>query len=106
MKNRRGAPLRASVTRDGVLKIEIGIDTLAYAYLRSDHAYAALGDDSRRPDERFSITNKRAFAVDVRRALTDELGEDGNSLLTNVLDNACESAIDQGSEHFADKDQP
>lgn len=107
---REDIPLRVHV-RFGVLTIEIGVDTLAHACLRSDYAYELLEDrdliDNRRPDARFAITDPARFAVDVKRELIAELGEDGSSLLTNVIDAACRSAIEQGSEWFADReDEP
>jgi hypothetical protein len=95
--------------RANVLTIEIGIDTLAHAALHSEYTYGLLFDanaqDTRKPDERFSIRNKRGFANDVAHELQRELGEDGTTLLTRVLDDACVAAIEAGSEYFIDKEE-
>jgi hypothetical protein len=96
---RKHKPLTCTVSRDGVLRIEIGVDALAHACLRAGF----LWDEScKRPDERYAISDARAFAVDVQRAVLDE-AEDGSSLLTNMLDAACQEAVDMGSEYFVEK---
>jgi hypothetical protein len=99
----KNKPLTCTVTREGVLRIEIGIDTLAHAALRSPWAYALSGQDA--PEERLSISKPRGFAVDVRRELFDE-AEDGSSLLTGLIDQATERAVNQGSEFFVDSKEP
>jgi len=89
-----------------VLRIEIGVDVVAHSALHGPYAYEMLGDDSKRPDERFAISNARGFSVDVKRALTDER-EDGTSLLTDMLDAAGRKAIEDGAEHWIDReDEP
>lgn len=97
--------MRAFVSR-GVLTIEIGVDTLAFAALRSDYAYSLMGPGQERPDSRFRIGDKRKFATEVVHELRDELGEDGSTLLTVLFDKACERAIEQGSEAFVDAEEP
>lgn len=67
------------------LRIRIGVGTLAHA---------AVYDPTAR------VTDEKKFAKDVARALMDELGEDGSSLLTNALDAAIQRAVDDGTEHF------
>lgn len=104
-KNPRDLALRARVTRGGVLTIEIGVDALATAAVNSPFAFDAMGPTQLRPDTRFRVTSARGFAADVVRALTDELGEDGSTLLTNALDKACETAVDDGSQFWADNDE-
>jgi hypothetical protein len=101
-KSPRNRALQVRVTREGVLTIEIGIDTLAFSALRAPFAFDAMGPKQELPDTRFSVTNARGFAADVKRALTDELGEDGSSLITNVIDKACETAVEDGSQHWRD----
>jgi hypothetical protein len=56
------------------------------------------------PRTKFTITDVRRFAIDVKCALLAE-AEDGSSLLTNVLDEACRVAIEDGSEFFVDKEE-
>lgn len=98
-------PLRARMSGN-VLTIEIGVDTLAFAALRSDYAWNLVGDDGRtRPDTVFRIDDKREFARDVVRELLDE-AEDGSSLLTKLFDDACVAAIEQGSIAFVDTREP
>lgn len=80
---------------NGVLTIEIGVDTLAFATLhcmdedRSDHV----------------ITDSAGFADDVVHELLDE-AEDGSSIITRLFDNATAQALDQGSPHCVPKDEP
>jgi hypothetical protein len=105
----RSRPLTCTVTRDGVLRIEIGVDTLTSAALRSPFAWRLA--DERNPDKPgavdpcslFAITDARGFADDVIRELLRE-AEDGSSLLTDLLDKATQKAIEDGSEFFEDKD--
>lgn len=102
---RRNRPLSVKVTRDGVLTIEIGIDTAAAACLASPFAWQ-LTDPKRSGHERdprtvFRVSNPRGLAVDVKRELLSE-AEDGSTLLTNVLDEAFRKAIEDGSEFFVE----
>lgn len=90
--------LRCFVSR-GVMTIEIGVDALAFAAIHSPDRW---DEAMREPAERFAVTNATRFAKDVVHELLDE-AEDGSSLLTNVIDAACEKAIEQGSQWFADK---
>lgn len=95
-------PLRVSVSR-GVLTIEIGVDTLASAYLRSDHAWSCANPkstDGWKPEDVFRI-KATAFARDVKHELLDE-AEDGSSPLTRAIDAACAEAVEQGSDAFVD----
>lgn len=92
----RNRPLKVAVTRDGVLRIEIGMDVLAHAALHSDFCTNL----NRSPYVGAKITNNRGFAVDVKRALVDELGEDGSTIVTQALDRACEAAIEDGTQFF------
>lgn len=105
---RRNKPLSVKITRDGVLTIEIGIETNAYAALHSEYAESLLGltdrAKGRRPDTRFSISNPRGFAFDVKRELLRE-AEDGSSLLTKLFDEATRNAIEDGSLHFHDSEE-
>jgi hypothetical protein len=103
VKRRRSRPLAVTVTR-GVLTIEIGVDTLAHAALRSAFVCQMAHEHGEvDPATRFKITDARGFADEVKSELLAE-EEDGSSLLTDVLDRACQEAIEQGSEFFVDKD--
>ncbi len=103
MRRTPNKPLTVRVSRD-VLTIEIGINTLATAALCSDYAFNLMGPSHDRPDARFSIRNKAAFARDVAHELRDELGEDGSTLVTKAIDDACVAAIEQGSAEFIDSE--
>lgn len=85
--------------RNGVLTIEIGVNTEAFAAIR---APANWDETCRDPGERFTITNNRGFALDVVSALFDER-EDGSSLIFDVLDAASRKAVEDGSEWFRDR---
>ena len=104
MGSRKNIPLRCRVVQN-VLTIEIGIDTLAHACLCSEYAFSLMVERQERPNTRFRIDNKRKFANEVAHELTDELGEDGSTLLTNLFDKACEKAIEQGSTAFVDTEE-
>lgn len=101
----RKRPLSVHV-RHGVLTIEIGVDTLATAAVHSPHSWEMMGDSLQMPNTRFSVKAPVSFARDVSRALVDELGEDGSSILTNAIDKAIEKAVGDGSQFFLDKEQP
>lgn len=101
---RKDRPLRAFVSR-GVLTIEIGVDTLAFAALRSEYAYSLMGPKQERPDSRFHVHDKRKFGMEVVHELLDE-AEDGSNLLTELFDTACTDAIEQGSQEFVDAEEP
>lgn len=107
--NRRDLPLTVKVSPDGVLTIEIGVDTLAFATLCSEYVWRCADAETgkpgmTRPDALFKITNADGFASDVSAALTEE-SEDGSSLLTRLLDSAAEKAIEDGAEHFMGIDE-
>jgi hypothetical protein len=107
MRNKQ--PLSVTITQDGVLTIEIGIDTLAFAALYSEHAWKLAGEDSGKPtsimpDKLLKVTDKYGFATDVLETLKAE-AEDGSSLLTEMLDAAAQKAIEDGSEFFLGIDE-
>lgn len=77
------------------LVIRIGIDTLSYAFNESD--YNNPWNEESSDFERMSqVENSLQFAKDVVHELNDE-GEDGSTLLTSLIDKACEEACEQGS---------
>jgi hypothetical protein len=95
--------LRCRVQGD-VLTIEVGINTLAFAALHSPFVYELVGGatvDTGEPAERFRIDDKLDFAHDVASELNRE-AEDGSSMITDLLDKACQKAIEEGSIAFID----
>lgn len=97
-------PLSVAV-KDGVLRIEIGVSTLAFAALRSQFVYNMLPARHRHSREavekRFSVPDPAGFAEEVAGALLEE-EEDGSSLLTDLLDKAAQNAIEDGAHCFVD----
>ncbi len=89
-------PLEVKVNK-GVLSISIGIDTLSFCFEESEYNNPCqeIGD-SYEFVRQYKIKDSLEFAKDVRRALLDER-EDGSTILTDLLDKACEEAVDQGS---------
>ena len=87
--------LRVRVSR-GVLTIEVGVGVLAHAATHLDWT----PDGGQAPAPAARVTNAGGFAVEVASALEDELGEDGSSILTTMLDQAIRRAIDDGAEYF------
>ena len=95
MAQHYGKPLQVKVERDALV-IRIGARTLAHAVAYSD--WANRWDEGLQNYIRtFAITDARAFAADVKRAMLDER-EDGSSPLSDFLDKMSEAAIDDGSE--------
>lgn len=97
----RDKPLTVKVSR-GLLTIEIGVATCAFAALAAPFAWEMANPGKPHytdPRTRYKITSAGGFAVDVCRALTEE-AEDGSSLLTKLLDAAAQKAIEDGAEHF------
>lgn len=99
----KDTPLRAYI-KDGVLHIEVGVDTLAHAVIRSEWAWRILGnnEDGILPEDRFSITDTEEFAKEILEVIERE-DETGSSRLTYLLDEAAETAMSEGSEYFRDK---
>lgn len=89
-----GKPLTVEV-KNGQLAISIGVETLAHSASYSD--WANPYDEARRDYIRtFAITDAVEFAKDVERAMLREK-EDGSSPLSDFLDAAMESAVEDGS---------
>lgn len=93
------------VIKDGVLSVEIGLDVLAHSSLLSDFAYECADPErtgsGKDPRGVFKISDAAGFAEEVRGALLDE-AEDGSSLLTRLFDDACQKAVEDGSEHWVE----
>jgi hypothetical protein len=100
-------PLTVAV-KNGMLTIEIGLNTNAFAAVRSPQRWEAIGGEDPghgRPEDRFSIANAGGFALDMKRAMLDE-EEDGSTPLSDFLDAMAEAAIEDGSIHFIDAQDP
>ncbi len=89
------SPLRVTVDGGNVLVIKIGIKTLALAFERAE-SNNPYNHDSGEYETQFTVSNPLIFACDVRNALRDE-GEDGSTVITRLLDEACNKAVDNGS---------
>ncbi len=101
MKN-KWKPLKAAVKVDGRISIEIGVAILAHTLAFGDKfngCYEGLNDYRRT----FAVSDPVEFARDVVRALNDE-EEDGSTRLTEMLEEAVQAAIDDGSLGLADAD--
>lgn len=94
-KNR---PLNAFV-ENGVLTIEIGVETLAWSALHGSDEEPTVVNPMRLRKDSYVITNNEGFARDVACSLLSE-AEDGSSMLTELFDKAIQEAIDDGAEHF------
>jgi anti-sigma28 factor (negative regulator of flagellin synthesis) len=96
-------PLAVKVS-NGMLTIEIGTGTLAFSALCSAYAWQLTDPErtGKEVDPRTKFTVTGGFTIDVKNALLEE-AEDGSSLLTRMLDEACRKAIEDGSEYFVDK---
>lgn len=89
--------------KHGRLVISIGTKALAESF--------ELGPGNEEYDEsipdfkkRYKVTDHRAFAKEVLMALDNE-DEDGSSLVTDLLDKACEAAIDDGADGIEEADE-
>lgn len=95
--NKQGDNTPLNVTVDsGRLVIEIGVQALAYAVAAAPWAapFDEAADDYIR---RFAITDPSQFAAEVRLAMLAE-GDDGSTLVTDLIDRAAEAAISSGCE--------
>jgi hypothetical protein len=90
--------LRASIEgKELVIRIEL--ETLANAFEWSEYNNPYQMDQQGNYDyvKQFKITNQEEFAKGVVDALMNE-GEDGSTLLTRMLDQVCEDAVESGCE--------
>lgn len=84
-------PLEVTV-KNGVLSISIGVSTLAFSL---EHGNDFLTYDA---EAKWKVNSDGAFAVDVKRELEREQ-EDGTTPVHLLLDEAMNSAIEQGSAY-------
>jgi hypothetical protein len=94
-------PLKADV-RDRKLVIEIGVETLAWAFEHSE-GNNPYNENSGDFEREVSIADPDQFAEDVCVEINRE-GEDGSSPLTRFLDSMTDEAVNQGSLGIADDD--
>lgn len=89
-----GQPLKVTV-KDGLLRIEIGVNVLASAARFSDWAnpFDEARDDNIRT---FAILDPAVLAIDVCNAMERER-EDGSTPLSDFLDAMTQAALDDGS---------
>jgi hypothetical protein len=80
---------------DDELRIRIGIDTLKFAF---EHGQDNNPWDDKSGDyvQGFVVSDAMEFAKDVRRELTRER-EDGSMKLTDLIDEMCMDAVEDGS---------
>lgn len=88
---------------DKEIVIRIPIDALEFALQKSEYG-KRYWESSGGKD--FEVTDPEGFAEDVIGWMTDER-EDGSTIVTDMIDQACETAIEFGSEHvfFEDDDE-
>jgi len=93
-KSQKKSPLSCKLRGDKVV-IEIGIDTLAFAFEESEYnnPFDVTQNKHVRTD---TIAFKKEFARDVVNEINDE-EEDGSTLLTGLFDKATERAVENGS---------
>jgi len=87
-------PLKTRVT-NGVLRIEIGVNTLAEC-IAVGNAFHKCDNSAKQYIRDFAIIDAVQFARDIARELEAEK-EDGSSPLSMLFDQAAQSAIDDGS---------
>lgn len=95
-KNKRG--LGASIEGNDLV-IRVDLKVLAFAFEHSEYNTPYQMDQQGNYDyrEQFKITNTKKFAEEVVRALYDER-EDGSNLMTDLMDKACQDAVESGCE--------
>lgn len=96
-RSNRDAPLRVEV-ENGQLIISIGVETLKYCHNHNEEQCENLEGYG----TGFLITDAEGFASDVEKRLKKE-GEDGSTLLTDLLDKATKEAADDGSIHTKER---
>jgi hypothetical protein len=95
-KSPKDQPLDCKLSKDGVLSISIGINTLAWA-LEHEEQNQVWSDSQKKFVGTHTVTNKRAFALDVLRELLDEQ-EDGTTRVHVFLEDVMESALNNGAQ--------
>jgi hypothetical protein len=100
---KKDTPLTIKI-ENGLFTIQIGIDTLAWAFdhLDSNNPYKEIGPEDEFGDrdwdfvQEYKVVDSEEFAKDVARIMQRE-EEDGSTPLSNFLDKMCNAAVDYGS---------
>lgn len=92
--NKTKLPLTVTV-QDGELSITIGVETLAHAAAHNGLFWDGQAETAKPPY--LDITDPTVFAQEVVNMMTEE-AEDGSTLVTRMIDQACASTVDQGCE--------
>lgn len=90
-KTPRNSPLTCKLSK-GMLTISIGVETLRFAAERHKEFWQPQTDKCA-----LVVSDTDMFASDVRNALLAE-EEDGSTRVTELLDEAIQEAVEQGSE--------
>jgi len=96
-------PLNLTVI-DGVLRIEIGLDVLAFAAqskLDDEHFFATSGEEVKSPDR---IVDNAGFAKALIRQLSKEGDMDGSTPLTRLIDDMTMEVFESGDESISCSD--
>jgi hypothetical protein len=88
-------PLTVEIV-DGELRISIGIGTLKFSTENSPDTRLNWFDEDLDDYVGYKVSDEEEFARDVKNALNAE-EEDGTTPLHTVIDNACVTAIEEGS---------
>lgn len=99
--SRRNMKLSTSII-DDVLKIEIGVDTLAFVVMHSPNQLLSPFDETTGGFGHTHVINPDLFAKDVLSELEDEQ-EDGTTIVHLMIDDAIFRAIENGSLAISDE---
>ena len=94
LPKRKDTPLQVNV-KNGILTIQIGIDTLAWCFEREPSYQTEENEPTRK------VTNNEGFARDVIIAMCHE-EENGQTPLNQFLDDMCEYACEQDGSEYVD----
>ncbi len=97
MKDHPAWTISQTTLRNGVLTIRIGVHILAEAVRRGPFADTIIAQ-AEGDEGAFQITDEDQFAREVLRALEDEDPNNGDTLVTRMLDDAAGKAIENGAE--------
>lgn len=96
-----GPPMSAEVgVERGKLMIHIPIDLLALAAEHGPFQHH-LDPDTARPEDRFRVTDRVAFAKSVGKALLREQSETTGTLVHEMVDQAIEAVVDDQEPGFS-----
>ena len=96
-ENPRRIRLQA-VAIDGALVVVVSSDVVKFA---TEHHGDFWDPDAEGEGYRLKVEDEQVWLESVARHLNDELGENGDTLLTQALDKAIYNAAEQGEEGIA-----